>query len=69
MRKIEEKGKYNIGDYITSKNGKLEIKNDKKRLITFAEAELKEWQKALNKAEKEIEEWQKFLENLKKGKL
>ena len=54
MRKIEEKGKYNIGDYITSKNGKLEIKNDKKRLIKLAE--------------KEIEEWQKFLDNLKKDR-
>ncbi len=55
MRKIEEKGKYNIGDHITTKNGKLVIANDKKRLIAYAE--------------KEIKEWQKFLENLKKGKI
>ena len=47
--------KYELGDYISSKDGKLEIKNDKERLIKFVE--------------KEIKEWQKFLENLKKGKL
>ena len=72
QRKLRGKGKmkaeYNIGDYISSKDGKLEIKNDKKRLIKFAEKEIKEWQGVLDKAEKEIEKWQKFIKNLKRGK-
>ena len=45
---------YKLGDYISSKNGKLVIANDKKRLIAYAE--------------KEIKEWQKFLENLREKK-
>lgn len=54
MRKLEEKEKYNIGDHITTKDGKLVIANDKKRLIAYAE--------------KEIEEWQKFIKRLKSEK-
>jgi len=42
---------YRVGDHITSKDGKLCIKNDKKRLIKLAE--------------KEISKWQEFLKNLK----
>ena len=64
MSKIEEKVEYNIGDYISSKNGKLKIKNDKKRLIKLAEKEIKEWQGIVDKGNKEIEVWQKFIKRL-----
>ena len=33
--------KYKVGDYITSKDGKLEIKNSKERLIKSAKEEIK----------------------------
>ena len=46
------KAEYNIGDYITSKNGKLEIKNDKKRLIKFAEKEIEEWEQFIKELER-----------------
>ena len=50
----KNKRQYNIGDHITSEDGKLKIKNDIDRLIKYAE--------------KEIKEWQKFLDNLKDSK-
>ena len=56
--------KYELGDYITSENGKLKIKNDKKRLIKLAKQEIKEWQGIVDKGKKEIEVWQKFIKRL-----
>jgi len=44
---------YEIGDYISSKNGKLKIKNNKKRLIKLAKKEIKEWEKFLKNLEDE----------------
>ena len=41
--------KYKIGDYISSKDGKLKIKNSKKKLIELAEKEIKEWQDFIKK--------------------
>lgn len=59
------KGKYNIGDHITTENGKLKIKNDKKRLIKLAKQEIKEWQGIVDNGKKEIAEWEKFISELK----
>ena len=44
---------YEIGDYISQKNGKLKIKNSKKRLIKLAKKEIKEWEKFLKNLEDE----------------
>ena len=51
---MKDKVIYKLGDHITSKDGKLCIKNDKERLIKLAE--------------KEIREWQEFLKRLKEDK-
>ena len=48
---------YELGDYISSEKGKLEIKNSKERLIKLAKKEIKKWQNFLkNLEEPEIEE-------------
>ena len=60
------KGKYNIGDYISSKAGKLVIANNKKRLIVYAEKEIEEWIEARDKAIQEINKWQDFIDKLEK---
>ena len=62
----EEDMKYELGDFITSKNGKLRIADDKKHLISLARREIKEWQEAKNMAEEEIASWKKFIKELER---
>ena len=59
---------YKLGDYISSKNGKLVIANDKKGLIKLAKKEVKEWIEARDGAQKEIYKWQKFLNKAEESK-
>lgn len=63
-----DKVEYKPGEHITTKDGKLVIANDKKRLIKLAEKELKEWIEVYEKAKQEVSKWIKFMEKLKEKK-
>ena len=45
---------YKLGEYITSKKGKLEIKCSKKKLIKLAKEEIKRWEEFIKKLEEKI---------------
>lgn len=45
---------YKLGDYISTKDGKLTIKSSKKKLIKMAEEEIKQWEGFIKKLKEEI---------------
>jgi len=44
---------YKIGEYISSKDGKLKLKNSKEKFIKLAKKEIKKWQEFLKNLERE----------------
>ena len=59
---------YKIGDHLATKNGKMTIANDKKRLIKLAQEEIAEWQETRDGAERVLAKWIRFLKKAQESK-